>query len=82
MKLFKSGWGVPAAMVLALAVGAVAAQETAVLTRAQWLKKIGESVASESVLRETLAQVAPADKVEFTQRLLKAVTRMPVSPEE
>ena len=82
MKLFKSGLVVPAAMVLALAAGALAAQESAVLARSQWLKKIGESVASESVLRETLAQVSPDDKVEFTQRILKAVTRMPVSPEE
>jgi len=53
-----------------------------VLTRAQWLKKIGESVTQESVLRETITQVSPDERVEFTQRVLKAVTRLPVSPEE
>lgn len=58
------------------------AADVSVLTRAQWLKKIGASVTSEAVLRETLGQVTPEEKVEFTQRALKAVTRMPVSPEE
>lgn len=62
--------------------GGAWAAEASVLTRAQWLKKIGESVKQESVLRETLTQVAPEERVEFTQRILKAVTRMPVGPDE
>jgi len=52
------------------------------LTRAQWLKKIGASVTDATVLRETLAQVLPDERVEFTQRVLKAVKRLPVGPEE
>ncbi len=71
-------------MAMSVAMGAVAglAADGAALTRAQWLKKIGVSVTSEAVLRETLTQVSPDEKVEFTQRMLKAATRMPVSPEE
>jgi hypothetical protein len=52
------------------------------LTRAQWLKKIGASVMDESVLRETFAQVPDADRVEFVQRAMRAVSRMPVEPEK
>lgn len=70
------------AMVLAIGNGIGFAADAAALTRAQWLKMIGASVTSEAVLRETLAQVAPDEKVEFAQRALKAVTRMPASPEE
>ena len=70
------------AMIVAVGASAGLAAEPSALTRAQWLKKIGASVTSEAVLRETLGQVAPEEKVEFTQRALKAVTRMPVSPEE
>jgi len=82
MKQVKSGLLVAAAIGLALGATALFAQEQALLTRAQWLKKIGESVTKVEVLRQTLAQVAPEDRVEFTQRILKAVTRMPVGPEE
>jgi hypothetical protein len=70
------------AMAVAMGAGTMLAAEGAALTRSQWLKKIGASVTSDAVLRETLGQVAPEEKVEFTQRVLKAVTRMPVSPEE
>lgn len=70
------------AMVFAVGAGVGLAADASALTRAQWLKKIGASVTSEAVLRETLGQVAPEEKVEFTQRVLKAVTRMPVSPDE
>ena len=52
------------------------------LTRSQWLKKIGPSVMDESVLKETLTQVSDSDKVEFVQRLMTAVSRMPVEPEK
>lgn len=65
-----------------LAAACVMAQEADVLTRAQWLKQIGASVNDVSVLKGTLARVAPEDRVEFTQRILKAVSRMPVGPEE
>ena len=68
--------------VIAMGIGTGFGADVSTLTRAQWLKKIGASVTSEVVLRETLGQVAPEEKVEFTQRVLKAVTRMPVRPEE
>jgi len=51
------------------------------LKRAQWLKKIGESAMDESVLKETFAMVDDSEKVEFVQRTMKAVSRMPVEPE-
>lgn len=82
MKQVRSSMFLVMAMVVAMGAGTGFGAETAVLTRAQWLKQLGASVTSEAVLRETLAQVSPEDKVEFTQRMLKAVTRMPVSPEE
>ena len=82
MKQLKSRSWSAAAMVLALGVTALFAQEAPLLTRAQWLKKIGASVTNADVLRQTLSQVAPDEREEFTQRVLKAVTRMPVSPEE
>ncbi len=52
------------------------------LTRAQWLKKIGASVMDDSVLRETFAQVPDSDRVEFVQRAMRAISRMPVEPEK
>lgn len=82
MKQGRSGGLLVMAMVVALGAGAALAADAAFLTRAQWLKQVGASVTSEVVLRETLAQVSPEEKVEFTQRVLRAVTRMPVSPEE
>lgn len=63
-------------------VGRVWSADASALTRAQWLRKIGDSVKQESVLRDTLSQIAAEERVEFTQRLLKAVTRMPVGPDE
>lgn len=51
------------------------------LTRSQWLKKIGASVMDESVLKETFSQVADDEKVEFVQRAMTAVSRMPVEPD-
>ena len=82
MKQIKSGlWGA-VAISFALEASVLFAQQSTVLTRAQWLKKIGASVTSAEVMRETLSQIAPEDRVEFTQRALKAVTRMPVAPEE
>lgn len=54
----------------------------ATLTRVQWLKKIGACVTDDALLRTTLAQVLPDERVEFTRRVLKAVRRLPVSPEE
>lgn len=82
MKL-KSSWAwVFAALIAVSGVTALLAQDSSYLTRAQWLKKIGSSVTSEDVLRATVAQVAPADIVEFTQRMIKAVTRLPSDPDE
>ena len=71
-----------AAMAATLTVCCAMAKEAPALTRAQWLKKIGTSVTQESVLRETLAQILPDERVEFTQRVLKAVKGLPVSPDE
>jgi len=58
------------------------ASEVGMLTRAQWLKKIGDSAKNADIAREVMKQVVASEKVEFTQRLLKAITRMPLSPEE
>lgn len=69
-------------MVAALVASAAMAEDAATLTRSQWLKKIGDSAANESVLRDTAAQLPASDRVEFAQRVLKAVSRMPVNPEE
>ena len=52
------------------------------LKRAQWLKKVGSSVMDQAVLKETFGQVKDLDKVEFVQRSMKAVSRMPVEPEK
>jgi len=82
MKQVKSGLWVAVALGFVLEAAVLVAQEPTLLTRAQWLKKIGASVTSVEVLRATLTQIAPEDRVEFTQRMLKAVTRMPVGPEE
>jgi hypothetical protein len=51
------------------------------LTRAQWLIRIGGAAKNSNVAKAIIKQISPADKVEFTQRLLKAITRMPLSPE-
>jgi len=56
--------------------------EAGMMTRSQWLKKIGDAAKDATVAKEVIKQVAAAEKVEFTQRLLKAITRMPLSPEE
>ncbi len=58
------------------------AADTVVLTRSQWLKRIGDAAKSPEVAKEVMRQVVAGEKVEFTQRLLKAITRMPLSPEE
>lgn len=71
-----------AAALAVCGAGVLQGAETALLTRPQWLKKVGESVSQEQVLRATLPQVPLEDRVEFTQRLLKAATRLPVSPDE
>lgn len=82
MKRIRSGFLLVAVIVATMGVFSVSAEEAAGLTRAQWLKKIGACVTQEAVLRETLAQVLPEERVEFTQRVMKAVRRMPKSPAE
>lgn len=52
------------------------------LTRSQWLKKIGEVAKDPQAIRATMAQVADGEKVEFTRRVFKAITRMPLSPDD
>ncbi|MEI7945112.1 MAG: hypothetical protein WCJ02_00370 [bacterium] len=56
--------------------------EVGMLTRSQWLKKIGDAAKDVNTAKEVMKKVAVGQKVEFTQRLLKAITRMPLSPEE
>ena len=56
--------------------------EAGMLTRSQWLKKIGDAAKDANIAQEVMRQVVAGQKVEFTQRLLKAITRMPLSPEE
>jgi hypothetical protein len=52
------------------------------LTRAQWLKKIGEVAKDTKGIRPVMLKISDGEKVEFTQRVRKAITRMPLSPEE
>lgn len=56
--------------------------DAGMLTRSQWLKKIGDAAKDAKTAKEVMKQVVAGEKVEFTQRLLKAITRMPLSPEE
>ncbi len=67
---------------LATGSGLFAQESGTTLTRAQWLKKVGAAVSSDAVLRETMASLAPADKAEFAQRVIKAATRLPAGPDE
>jgi len=62
--------------------GAQVVPATVLLTRPQWLKKIGEAAKDPAAIRTLMAQVSDGEKLEVTQRLLKAITRMPLSPEE
>jgi len=82
MKRFTSGWCTAAAMTLLVVGPGLFAQEGTTLPRSQWLKKVGASVSDEAVLRETMVNLTPGDKVEFAQRVIKAATRLPASPEE
>ena len=56
--------------------------EGTTLSRSQWLQKVSDSAANVSVLKETMSQVPAEDRVEFTQKVLKAVNALPVTPEE
>jgi hypothetical protein len=83
MKLSKNGLRIVATMAVGLGAFQLSAQEAATLTRSQWLKKVGPSVAESDVLRETMARLVPGDKVEFAQKVIRAATRLPVvSPDE
>ena len=82
MKLHRIGLLLAAVVATTLGVCGAGAEEPTTLTRAQWLKKIGASVSQSDVLKDTLGQILPEERVEFTQRVLKAVKRLPVSPEE
>lgn len=62
-------------------MGKQAAPVVRALTRAQWLNRIGAAAKNPNLAKEIMKQISPADKVEFTKRLLKAITLMPVSPE-
>ena len=71
------------AMFLSILVTAnLGAQQAATLSQSQWTKKIGACALDHNVLRETMAQIPSEDKVAFTRRVVKAATRLPVSPEE
>jgi hypothetical protein len=56
--------------------------EAATITRAQWLKEVGKVAKDPKAIRVVMVQVSDGEKVEFTQRVMKAITRMPLSPEE
>jgi hypothetical protein len=67
------------------ATGAASQQPAAdatVLTHAQWLKRVGEAAKDPGIIKDLMKQIAAGERVEFTQRVLKAITRMPLSPEE
>ncbi len=57
------------------------APRVAMLTRTQWLNKIGQAATDPKVAKEVMKQIPAEQKVEFTQRLITAITRLPVSPE-
>lgn len=77
-----SGLWATAALFAIIVTANLGAQQTTALTQSQWTKKIGACALDHNVLRETMAQVASEDKVAFTRRVVKATTRLPVSPEE
>jgi hypothetical protein len=52
------------------------------LTRSQWLKEVGKVAKDPKAIRDVMVQVSEGEKVEFTQRVLKAITRMPLNPED
>lgn len=70
------------AMVAMLGCFNVIAGESPMLTRAQWLEQVGACVTDAAVMRKTVLQVLPDERVEFTQRILKAVKRLPINPAE
>lgn len=70
------------AAAIMLSVPITHAEEASTLTRAQWLKKIGPSASNYDTLKSTVAQVASEDKAYFSQRLIKAVSRMAVNQAE
>jgi len=52
------------------------------LTRSQWLKKVGDAAKTPELIRGVMVQLSDGEKIEFTRRVLKAITRLPLSPEE
>ena len=60
--------------------GVVFAQEQGMLTQAQWSKRIGESAKNSADLTRNLKQVPQSDRVDFTRRTLKAVSKLPLGP--
>jgi len=62
--------------------GAAVAQGQGSLTRDQYFKKVGESAMDKALLAATLEHVDLTDCTEFARRTLRAVTRMPLGPEE
>lgn len=55
---------------------------TMMLTRSQWLKQVGDAAKNPGAIRGVMTQISDGEKTEFTQRVLKAITRLPLSPEE
>ena len=58
--------------------GIVSAQEQGMLTRAEWSKRVGDAAKSAVTLAETIKLVAPDERVEFSRKVLKAITKMPL----
>jgi hypothetical protein len=47
-----------------------------------WGQQLGAAAVDPELIRTVMVQVPPAERVDFTRRLLKAISSMPISPEE
>lgn len=59
-----------------------AASAPAALPRSQWLRSVGDAAQSSETLHKTMGQVSASDRMEFIQRVLKSVSRLPLQPAE
>lgn len=66
-------------LVAALSFSAFSAQP---LTKAQWTAQIGACASNVETFKKVLAQVPKTEQAQFVQKVIRAATRKPVSPEE
>lgn len=64
------------------AAAPAAASSSAALPRSQWLRSVGDAAQNLDTLHQMLGQISAADRLEFVQRVLKSVSRMPLQPVE